>query len=194
MGNLKTKIKIKTSSLLRVFYVLETRARRRVLWILLFQVLLGFLDLLGVLAIGILGTLSISGLQSKAPNGQIENVLNLTGLSNLEFEKQAFMLAILAIVLFVGKTMLSIVFTKRLLYFLSSQGANLTTDLIAKSLSRSILMVQERTIHETLYAVTRGVESLILQVIATAVVLVSDVSLLVIMFTAILLVDPLQHL
>ena len=82
MGNLKTKIK--TSSLLRVFYVLETRARRRVLWILLFQVLLGFLDLLGVLAIGILGTLSISGLQSKAPSGQIENVLNLTGLSNLE--------------------------------------------------------------------------------------------------------------
>lgn len=159
-----------------------------------FQVLLGFLDLLGVLAIGILGTLSISGLQSKAPNGQIENVLNLTGLSNLEFEKQAFMLAILAIVLFVGKTMLSIVFTKRLLYFLSSQGANLTTDLIAKSLSRSILMVQERTIHETLYAVTRGVESLILQVIATAVVLVSDVSLLVIMFTAILLVDPLTAL
>lgn len=192
MGNLKTKIK--TSSLLRVFCVLETRARRRVLWILLFQVLLGFLDLLGVLAIGILGTLSISGLQSKAPSGQIENVLNLTGLSNLEFEKQAFMLAILAIVLFVGKTMLSIVFTKRLLYFLSSQGANLTTDLIAKSLSRSILMVQERTIHETLYAVTRGVESLILQVIATAVVLVSDVSLLVIMFTAILLVDPLTAL
>jgi ABC-type multidrug transport system fused ATPase/permease subunit len=192
MQNLKARFR--DNSLIRVFFVLQSRARKRVLWILLIQVLLGFLDLLGVLAIGILGTLSISGLQSKAPSGQIERILNLTGLSSLGFETQVYVLAIGSILLLVGKTLLSIVFTKRLVYFLSSQGAQLSTDLIAKSLSRSILMVQERTIHETLYAVTRGVESLILQVIATSVVLVSDLSLLLIMFTAILLVDPLTAL
>lgn len=192
MRNLKAKIR--ENSLMRVFHVLDIRARKRVLWILLFQVLLGFLDLMGVIAIGILGALSISGLQSKAPSSQIKKILDFTGLSDLGFEKQALMLALAAILLLVGKTILSIVFTKRLLYFLSGQGSGLSTDLIAKSLSRSILMVQERTIHETLYAVTRGVESLILQVIATTVVLVSDVSLLLIMFTAILLVDPLTAL
>ncbi len=192
MGNLK--VKIRENPLMRIFHVLDRRARRRVLWILLFQVLLGFLDLLGVLAIGLLGTLSIAGLQSKAPSSQIEKILNFTGLSNLGFEKQALMLAIAAILLLVGKTILSIVFTKRLLYFLSAQGSRLSTELIAKSLSRSILMVQERTTHDTLYAVTRGVESLIFQVIATTVVLVSDVSLLLILFIAVLLVDPLTAL
>ena len=188
------KVKFSNNPFMRVFHVLDRRARRRVLWILLFQVLLGFLDLMGVLVIGILGTLSIAGLQSKAPSSQIDKILNFSGISNVGFEKQALILAIASILFFVGKTILSIVFTKRLLFFLSGQGSRLSTDLIAKSLSRSILMVQEKTIHETLYAVTRGVESLILQVIATTVVLVSDVSLLIILFTAILFIDPLTAL
>jgi ABC-type multidrug transport system fused ATPase/permease subunit len=57
-------------------------------------------------------------------------------------------------------------------------------------LSQPLLRIQERTTQETLYAVTRGVELIVLQILATSMVLVSDLSLLLIMSIGLFLVDP----
>ena len=50
--------------------------------------------------------------------------------------------------------------------------------------------MQERTTQETLYAVTSGVSLITLQVLATGVVLVSDISLLLVMAIGLFVVDP----
>ena len=49
--------------------------------ITLIQISLGVLDLLGVLAVGLLGTLSVSGIQSRNPSGSISNILEFLGIS-----------------------------------------------------------------------------------------------------------------
>jgi ABC-type multidrug transport system fused ATPase/permease subunit len=62
--------------------------------------------------------------------------------------------------------------------------------LIARVLSQSLLAIQARTTQETLYAVTRGVQLIVLEVIATLVVLIADFSLLIIMGVGLFVVDP----
>lgn len=53
-----------------------------------------------------------------------------------------------------------------------------------------MLIIQAKTTQEILYSVTRGVELITLQVLATSVVLISDVALLIIMSIGLFVVNP----
>lgn len=184
------KIRLQSSAIGRSLRVLSRRDQGKVLAIAFLQICMGFLDLLGVIAIGLLGALSVTGLQSNQPGDRINSALDVLHLSNLSFQNQVSILGVTAVVLFVGRTLLSIFFTRRILFFLSHRGANISANLISRLLAQPLLIVQERTTQETLYAVTRGVELIMLQVLATAVVLVADLSLLLIMAIGLFAVDP----
>ena len=164
--------------------------RRKVFFVIVIQISLGILDLLGVVAIGLLGTLSVAGLQSHVPSGRVSSALKLLGLAEASLQTQTIFLGVSAVSLLVGRTLLSIFFTRRILFFLSRRGAKISADLISKLLSQPLLIVQEKTSQETLFAVTRGVEMIIMQVLGTLVVLISDVSLLVVMTLGLLIIDP----
>jgi ABC-type multidrug transport system fused ATPase/permease subunit len=151
---------------------------------------MGALDLLGVLVIGLLGALSVTGVQSSNPDSRLTSVLQFLRISNLTFQTQALVLGVIAVVLLIGRTLLSIFFTRRILFFFSRRGAKISADLISRLLSQSLLIIQAKTTQEILYSVTRGVELITLQVLATSVVLVSDVSLLFIMGVGLFVVDP----
>lgn len=152
---------------------------------------LGALDLLGVLVIGLLGALSVTGLKDNNPGNRVSSVLRLLHISNNSFQTQAAVLGAIAVVLLVGRTILSIFFTRRILFFLSRRGATISANLISRLLSQPLLMVQARTTQDTLYSVTRGVEFITLQVLGTSVVLVADVSLLLVMAVGLFIVDPI---
>jgi ATP-binding cassette, subfamily B, bacterial PglK len=155
---------------------------------------MGLLDLLGVVAIGLLGALSVTGLQSRQPGDRVTSALEILGIENLTFQAQATFLGVGSVVLLVGRTILSIVFTRKILFFLSRRGAKISADLIAKLLSQPLLTIQARTTQETLYSVTSGVSLITLQVLATSVVLLSDIALLIIMATGLFIVDPLTSI
>ena len=171
--------------------VLSPSDQLKILVVAILQVCLGVLDLLGVLAIGLLGALSVTGVQSAQPSGRVNSVLQLLRISEASFQTQAAILGASAVVLLVGRTLLSIMFTRRILFFLSRRGAKISADLISRLLSQSLLTIQTRTTQETLYSVTRGVEFITVQVLATTVVIVSDVSLLLIMGIGLFIVDPI---
>ena len=170
--------------------VLSRADQRKIILITILQILMGALDLLGVIAIGILGALSVSGLQSQKPGDRITSVLQYLHISDASFQSQATILGMGALFLLVGRTILSIFFTRRILFFLSRRGAQISSNLISRLLSKPLLVIQERSTQETVYAVTSGVALITLQIIATAVVLVSDISLLLIMGIGLFAVDP----
>jgi len=177
------------STIGRSLNVLSRSDQKKILAITFLQILLGALDLLGVVAIGLLGALSVTGLQSQEPGNRVGLALRVLHISQSSFQTQASILGISAVTLLVGRTVLSIFFTRRILFFLSRRGSKISANLVARLLSQPILVVQERTTQETLYAVTRGVELIVLQVIATAVVMISDLSLLLIMTIGLFVVD-----
>lgn len=151
---------------------------------------MGALDLLGVVAIGLLAALSVTGLQSHEPGDRVSSALRVLHISSSSFQTQAMILGVGAVALLVGRTVLSIFFTRRILFFLSRRGAKISANLISRLLSQPLLTVQSRSTQETLYAVTRGVELIVLQVLATTVVLISDLSLLLVMAIGLFVVDP----
>jgi ATP-binding cassette, subfamily B, bacterial PglK len=183
-------ISLQQSDIKRSLKILSLADRRKLVIITIIQILLGALDLLGVIAVGLLGALSVSGLQSQLPGSKVNFALEALRLTNFSFQMQSAILATGAVVLLVGRTVLSIFFTRRILFFLSRRGASISADLVSRLLSKSLITVQERTTQETLYAVTKGVELIVLQVIATCVVLISDVSLLLVLGLGLLIVDP----
>lgn len=157
-------------------------------------VLIGGLDLLGVLAIGLLAALSVTGLQFSQPGDRVINAIQILHIQNATFQTQILILGISAVILLVGRTMLSILISRKMLFFLSRRGSKISADLILRLLSQPLLIVQTRSAQETVYAVSNGVERIILQVLATATVWIADLALLVVMMIGLLVVDPVTAL
>ena len=178
------------TSIGRSLHILDKSDRKKLSVIIVIQVLMGALDLLGVVAIGLLGALSVTEIQGNQPGNRVSNALSILHISSSSYQTQAIILSFGAVILLVGRTVLSIFFTRRILFFLSRRGAKISADLIARVLSQSLLAIQARTTQETLYAVTRGVQLIVLEVIATLVVLITDFSLLIILGVGLFVLDP----
>ena len=147
-----------------------------------------------MLAIGLLGTLSITGIQSREPGNRVNTVLSFLGLGNSTFQAQAIAIGGAAVLLLVGRTIFSIIFTRRILYFMSRRGASISANLISRFLAQPFLVIQRWSSQEALYAVTRGVEVIALQILALSVVMIADVSLLIILVIGLFIVDPVTSI
>ena len=171
--------------------VLSSADKRKLSFVVILQVFLGALDLLGVLAIGLLGTLSVTGIQSKVPGDRVNRVLSILQIENTSFQTQSVIIGGVAVTLLVGRTVLSIFFTRRILYFMGRRGAAISSNLVARLLAQPMLVIQRWTSQEALYAVTSGVQVITLQVLALFAVLVADLSLLIILIVGLFVVDPI---
>jgi len=174
----------------RSLKILPRRDLARVIIVVVIQVSLSILDLIGVALIGLLGALTVNGVQSRSPTGTVANLLETFKLTELSFQQQSAILGIAAALVLVTRTIFSIVTTRRILHFLSSRGASISSSLIGKLLSQPITNINKRTSQETLYALTNGVMNITLGVIGSSVTLISDLSLLVVLFLGLLVVDP----
>ena len=181
--------KLSNSIVIRVFKLLPFQDRPKVLAVIVLQVGLGFLDLIGVAGIGILGALAVAGIQSQEPGDSITRFLELFGLAEMTFQTQVAVLGILAGGILIFRTILSVYFIKRIFYFLSRRGALISSNLASKIFAQSILQIQSRSKQETLFALTSGINFMMLGVLGTAITVIADVSLLLIMGITLFVVD-----
>lgn len=185
------KARIRSSVVYRAALVLSSSDRKKVFAVILIQVFLGGLDLIGVGLIGVIGSLTISGVGAKQPGNRVQWLLDQLQLGDLELQTQATILAVLAVSIMVIKTLLSMYFIRKILYFLSYRGAKLSSVLVSRLLAQPLLTVQSRSNQETLFALTTGVGSITIGVLATFVSLISDTSLLLVMAIGLFVIDPL---
>jgi len=189
MGGFKSKI-WRNSPVQKASTVLSATDQKKILLIIGVQILMGILDLLGVIAIGALGALSVQGLESKPPGNRVSLVLRLLRISQLSLQSQVISLGLTAASILILKTILSMIFTRRTFFFLSRRGARVSADLISRLLAQDYLTVQSKSTQQTLYLVTEGVQNLMLGVLATSVQIVTDFSLLTIITIGLFIVDP----
>ncbi len=186
----KNRAEFATTTLGRSFHVLPKSDRRKLCAVLLFQIILGLLDLVGIAIFGVLGALTVTGVGSRTPGSKVSEILDTLGLSGLSLQWQATILAILATGLLIGKTVLSALFIRRTMFFLGRRGALISSLLVSRLLAQPLQVIQQRTTQQNLFAVTGGVGAITLGVLGTAVSLIADTSLLLIMFIGLFLVDP----
>ena len=155
----------------------------------LIQIFLGFLDLASVIIIGLLGALSISGVQSQGPGTRVKRVLDLLNLSDNSFQYQCAVLGIIAAVFLVIKTILSMFFIKKTLFFLANKASTLSSELFSRMLNQNLLQLQVKNSQEKLFAITEGVRIITVSVIGNLILLISDISLLFVMFFGLIFLD-----
>lgn len=176
---------------MRSINVLSKSDQKRIILVICIQVSMGLIDLLGVAIIGVLGALAVSGVQSAQPGNRVNWILVNLHLSDKSFQQQVAFLGIAATTILVSRTLFSVVFTRRILFFLSRRAAVISTNLISRLLAQPLLKIQERTFQDSIFAITSGVNSITLGVIGSTVILISDTSLLLIMTAGLFIVDPL---
>jgi ABC-type multidrug transport system fused ATPase/permease subunit len=175
---------------MRAFNLLAARDQIRLKLISLVQVMLGILDLVGVAFIGVLGALSISGVQSRAPGTRVYSVLQILHLENLSFQTQSAVIGITAISFLVLKTLLSVALTKKSLFFLSFKGAQISAKLIEDLLNRDIQEIRKRGSQEILYSCTSGVYGITVGILSTGVSFFADLSAVGLILIGLLAFDP----
>lgn len=180
-----------SSTILKCARVLTKREQQKIILVIVVQLFLSVLDLIGVGIVGVLGALAVRGVQSQQPGDRVSMVLNFLRIEDLTFQNQMVALGVIAAALLIARTFASIYLNRRTLFFLSRRGASISAGLTSKLLSQSLLKIQERTNQLTVFSLTNGVEIVVLKILGTAVTLVSDLSLLIVMITGLFIVDPL---
>jgi ABC-type multidrug transport system fused ATPase/permease subunit len=173
-----------------VLHSIDQKDRKKVYVATTFQVLLSILDLLGVALIGVIGALSINGIQSKKSGDRVEQLLSFMNLQNFTFQTQVAILGLLATGVLISKTILSILISRRILNFLSSRSAQISRRILKKFLHQDLTDINRYSQQEIIYASTHGVQNLTTGVIAATTNLIVDASLLAILFTGLAAVSP----
>ena len=184
------KRKFKNTTFNKSMLLLNPASRRKIYIVQILQILFGILDLIGVALIGVLGALAIQGVGSKNPGNRVTSVLEFLQIDNFEFQKQVAILGILATILFFLRTVLSIVFTRKILHFLSHSGARISKDLVSKLLATNLTQINNQSNQQRLFALTEGVNSVMIGTIGNVLSVISDLSLLIIIGVGLFVVDP----
>ena len=143
------------------------------------QVLLTFLDLLGVALLGLVGAISISGVQTGKASKIVSDTLELLKISDFSFQGQVAILAILATFFLFLRTLLSIYFSRKSLFFFAKKSAVLSSRLTNLLLSKDLLFMRRRSSQETLFNLSTGCNLLYVGLLANTINLISDVILLI---------------
>ena len=174
----------------RSLRLLAPKDRRKLGLVVVIQIFLSGLDLFGVALIGVVSALAITGVSGQVTGNRVGAVLEFMQLDGYTFETQVAILGATAGVTLIGRTLLSIFFIRKSLFFLAHKAAIISGDLTSRVLAQPLLQLQKRTSQETLFALTAGVSSLVLGILGTVVVLASDLSLVLVMAIGLLVVDP----
>jgi len=181
----------KFSTLRRCISVFSQSDRKKIGAVVILQTLLGALDLLGVMLIGVIGALAVTGIQSATPGNRVNSVLKLLQLDGFTFQTQTAILGVIATLVLILRTALSVVFTRKVLFFIGRRSAVISENLVSRLLQQDMLQINRQSIQQTIYASTSGVVAVTLGVVGTAVSLIADASLLVVLALGLLFVDPI---
>jgi ABC-type multidrug transport system fused ATPase/permease subunit len=180
---------IKTAQL--TFNLLSRKQRNRLRFLTVTQSALSLLDLLGVVLLGVLGSLTISGVQSRNPSSQVGSVLRLLGIEDLDFQKQSIVLGVIAASFLISKTIMSAFLSRKTALFMGTVAAEVTTSKFSAYLFQSFENMSRFSTHQVLYGLTWGVSTLMLGVLGTLSVLIADVILFIVLVSSLFVVNPL---
>jgi ABC-type multidrug transport system fused ATPase/permease subunit len=178
------------NSVLRSWKLLSVNEKRIVKFISFIQVIMNFLDLLGIGLIATLAALSIQNLTFGGMGNRVEKVILLLNLDTLTFPQQIAFLGSITCLIFVCKTFISAFLVRYLFYFFSRKATVISSNMIAKIVNRNFEKQSSKTSQEILYAATTGVNTLMTGLLATSINIFSDVTLFLILVIGLFIIDP----
>ena len=158
------------------------------------QMATAFLDLLGVLLIGLVGAMAVSVIQSQPIPPVIDSYVDRIGLGDLTSESLVVVLSAAAAFVLLTKSILSSYLIRRVLRFLANRQALVSSSLVAEFMSRSLALVTSRSSQESAFALTTGVAAATVGILGQLVIIATESALMVVLGVALLALDPLVTL
>jgi ABC-type multidrug transport system fused ATPase/permease subunit len=178
-------------SLVRLFATSISRREKRKIQLLIFvQIGINLVDLVGVALLGIVGALTISGIQSQLPSKNILNLLKPINLDESTFQVQVSVLALSATLLLISRTLLSLYLSKKTFDYFASKSILFSSAILKNLFKDGLEKSQSKSTQEVIYATTTGCDLLLIGVLAQGTVLLSDLTLLVFMGSAVAFLQP----
>jgi ABC-type multidrug transport system fused ATPase/permease subunit len=165
--------------------------KQKVIGVIAIQIILGLLDLVAIAIVGVLSALAVTGVQSRGPGNRVSSVLQFIGIDNLEFRTQVAILGIGAAVILISRTVFSVYFSRKILYFLSFKASTLSSRLFSRTIQEPLLTIRSKSSQGLLFALTTGVATITMGILGTAAILIADFSLLIIMAIGLFALDPI---
>jgi ATP-binding cassette, subfamily B, bacterial PglK len=165
---------------------------RRAYWAAVgLQIMTSLLDLAGVLLFGMVGVIASSVAQGAAIPPSIQMVLSSLGLAGASPSTASLVLAALAAVLLVLKSVASLLILRWVTKFLSTASARVSSEMSADFFSLPIVYVNRFASQWSAFALVHGVTGAIVNTLTNAMVIWVELSLLGVLAAALLLLDPL---
>ena len=172
---------------LRIF---DQKDQRKLYTVTIVQSFLGLLDLIGVALLGVIGALTITGVQSQEPGARVSRILQFLNLNEYKFQNQVAVLTVVAVLFFVAKTILTITLSRRILFMLSRKCSEISSTLAKKCLTGNFEKISSWNSTTLQYAIGPGVNYIGLGIIGLGANIVSDSFLLLIMSVGLVIIDP----
>lgn len=169
--------------------LLDSQSKQR---ILLATVALSCLAIVDVFAIGLVGLLSLMTLEGISPgdsSNKVANFLSLLKIQDLSFQAQASVLAALIAVCFIGRILISILVTRKMLTFLSYRSVGISKKLIDIVLHRKASQVKSVSRSGVSYGLTEGVDRIVVGVIGSVMNIGSDFTLIAVLIISLNFID-----
>lgn len=190
--NKSTSPRGRLSSIVRSsFEILDRHGKRRFLFVSIMQVVLSLIDLLSVGLVGIIASLTLRGVQSQTPGDRTLRILEFLHLDGLTFQSQVVFLATIVIFLLVGKTIASVLITRRTLRFLAARNAYVSRMLAHKVLSLDLIELQKIGVQKLQYIIGPGINGITLGILGFTASIIADASLLIVLGFGLLAINPL---
>jgi ABC-type multidrug transport system fused ATPase/permease subunit len=158
------------------------------------QMSTSFLDLAGVLLLGLVASVAVTVVQSQPPPDMVTSGFGRVGLEGLTSQEMVIYLGIAAAVVLLMKSAVSTILIRRILRFLANRQALVSARLTTALLSRPLPEVQRRSTQETAYALMGGVGAATVGLLGQLVIALSEMALLLILGIALFLLDPIVTL
>ena len=171
--------------------LLSPRDRRLLRVSIAIQAALSLLDLAGILLIGLVGALAVTTVQSQPPPFIAANFAEQLGLGELSPQALVVVLAAVAAVVLLTKSVLSSLLSRRVFAFLANRQAHLSARLAKELLARPLSFIQRHPSQQTAFALINGANAATTLLLGQYVVAVSELALLMVLGTALLFLSPL---
>ncbi len=170
--------------------LLTVRDRRLLGLSVAIQMATSFLDLVGVLLIGLVGALSVTTIQSQPPPPTVTTIASVFGGESFTSQELVLIFAAAAAAVLLTKSVASSLLTRRVLVFLANRQALVSARLSKALLAQPLTFIQQRTSQESAYALISGAGAATSQILGQLVIGATEVALLAILATALLLISP----
>lgn len=172
------------------FSMLDASIKKRLYRVVFAQFLMSILDLVGVMLVGIVGALAAGKILGQTSNLFLDSLIDKFGLGGLSLSLQVAVISAFALLILTSRSIVTIQLSRRTLKFLSIAAGQMTISLFEKLVLMPGVYIKSKRQQELLLAITNGPNTIVLGVIFSFVVILTDLFMIFVMLLLMIFVQP----